>query len=295
MRSALLLPPHRKTHEQPETKTYTFSVALKLDADDIDREQLRQEFYNSLRDASLEDPDNDFLPNLSPEIQKLKNITESCAGKIRDFLRRIPLEREEKDSAAFFALKLNLTEFIKNAIDCGASNMEISIIRKKDGLQISLNDDGSDFPDTFFCKEKTVVNYYTSVLEKGKKNKIESDKPKGESLGGSGLGLAICSTFLKKHQGALYISKLPPKIYFFTPLNKNHHNMGNSFNQIRDAFKGDITESEGESLFITETPSTPKLSPQVGNFFKRPSVSTLNSREHKEDEYKKMLWLLSPN
>lgn len=172
---------------------------------------------------------------LKKQFNLANDITRAFKKDLRNFKHSI--DREYATSAAMCGLEESLLEFVKNAIDCKANYLEINIqiTPEENSIQITVNDDGNQFPAKFFPPQTSQINYYETILENGEKTKILSTKAIGDSLGGYGLGLGLCATFLHNHDGSLFLSNTSPKIKLVSSYNKTQRSLQQNFNILRES------------------------------------------------------------
>jgi hypothetical protein len=119
------------------------------------------------------------------------------------------------NSAAFVALRYNLSDFIGNCYDANATEIIITIPENKEltngKVAVTISDNGDGLPSSMLpTNEKTENIYgkrYSEILDG--KSQINSGK-KAQDLGGhggAGLGLARASIFLRKKDGDIHLDK----------------------------------------------------------------------------------------
>lgn len=215
---------------------------LKPSQAELESLRLRRELTESASEFEREEY-GDFQPesvtDLTPEKQAKLDLLELAYSDIckKLALVKLQLSVSEIKSSAFSALELFLKEFLKNAIDCGATGFVIKIVKDRDNIKVQIHDNGKPIDDRYL-KGKKVVDYFSahaSGYDLAEENRygIQSEKNKKSTLGGCGEGLANCATFLFKNSGILLIGR-EPKIELLSPKNVRERRRMHSYNEITE-------------------------------------------------------------
>lgn len=251
--------------------------------------------FDPFAEVSDETPPSSFA-ELEQKESKEKLKGDALLNNIEWFINKeiFPLfddvrTREDKynlvyNSAAFVALRYNLSDFIGNCYDAGATEIKITIPENKDLINgrvaITLSDNGKGFPPSMLPtneeKENMYGKKYSEILNG--KTQINSDK-KAQGLGGhggAGLGLARASLFLAKKDGDIHLSqnntgpgaKITLESEQPQGILDNHTRLAAGFGKIKDQQIRKIARAEEENFknkgvvfFDDESVDNPSLSP----------------------------------
>jgi hypothetical protein len=169
---------------------------------------------------SPEDIDEEEMDTIvdKPILRKIDKLIErEIAPKLADYSNE-PESYRILNSRAYIALRLNLSDFIGNAYDAGATYIififrenSIDLFGTATKIIITLSDNGKGIPDNMLLKIGEEKNSYGKNVKDllGDKIKFESDKKDPTQHGCSGIGVARSVIFLDKLNGNIYFSRNP--------------------------------------------------------------------------------------
>lgn len=171
----------------PYKEHYSFSINL-------DHEQYKKAYSKKHRKLPQL---NEFLQSIKTDMQIAVDylcrtspiIMSTAAGKVLA-------------SEAFF-------EFVKNSLDAGATQLELSIIASESDVNITISDNGKKpIPEN-----KQGKYSWSNAFGQSSQKKIdrENSSIKKPILGGQNIGLAITDYYLERYNGELFLIANPDK------------------------------------------------------------------------------------
>jgi signal transduction histidine kinase len=172
--------------KNPVAAIYNLTELIQKKVDDpknLNRiNEIKQEIIrlNSITDKFIQFAKDD---NLIKEKVKLKSFLESITKKFNINIYYKNIEDSQLIEIDTVLMERALTNLIKNSIEAGAKNIDISVIKNEKFLLISLCDDAELIPDNI--KDKIFLPFFTTKQS------------------GMGIGLAITKNIIEKHNGKI--------------------------------------------------------------------------------------------